>query len=137
MIPAPETGGLSFNQHGITGGVIGDALSPKKGGATLRDTTVADIWASTGGAGSPARLKDLLKAKKTKPAMNNRKLKLMMSTKKKKKGGAAGGGCKTAGDKKTGKARTGKPPSALATLKAEAAAGLEGGVVGMGLGPEV
>lgn len=131
VLPAPETGGLGFDQHGITGGVV---PSPEKGG-TLRDTG-ADIWASTGGAGSPARLKDLLKAKKTKPAMNNRKLQLMMSTKKKKKAGAQTGG-KAAGDKKTGKARTGKPPSALATLKAEAAAGLEGGVVGTGLGPEV
>ena len=45
-----------------------------------------------------------------------------------------------AGDKKTGKARRGKPPSALATLKAEAVAAsstLDGGIVGMSLGPEV
>lgn len=138
VIPAPETG-LGFEQFAGTGaqvlkntggGNAGASMNPFMTTMTTSKSTgmgnpSVDIWATTGGAGSPAKLKKLMKEKKVKPAMDNRKVLLMMSSKTKKGGGGKGG--KGAGNKKTGKAKTGKPSSMLAQLKAEVAAEVEGG----------
>jgi hypothetical protein len=121
-LKAPETNSNSMS------------MSPLQGsfGGTMGGSLAADIWSSPGkqttGMGGGSRTAGMKRTgKKTKSALNNRKIMLLMNTRKrgKKAGGGSGGPPEglghTGGGKRTGAAKSLTKKSVLADIKAETA----------------